>query len=60
MGRQVETIQRKTTAEGIKVSLVGNTLVKRYSKHYVCFMSFSTHREAKKEFSKFRQGHKQL
>lgn len=60
MGRQAETIKRKVTKEGIEVTLLQNTIIKKYSKHYVCFMSFSTRVEAVKEFGKFRHGNNQL
>lgn len=60
MARQVETISRKITKEGIEVTLLPNTVIKRYSKTYICMAVFSTHKEAKKEFSKYRQGHREL
>lgn len=60
MGRQSEVVKRKTTREGVEVTLLQNTLIKRYSKTYICFMSFSTRVEAVKEFGKFRQGRNRL
>lgn len=59
MGKETP-IRKKITSSGIEITLAGTTLVKRYSRTYVCFMSFSTREEATKEFKKFRQGHKKL
>lgn len=59
MGRKVEKIYRKTTESGIVVTLFDNTVIKNYGRH-TSFVIFSTHKEAKKEFSKFRQGKSKL
>ena len=58
MTRQAETISRKTTESGIEVTLLGNTVIKKYSRNYICLMSFSTRKEAVKEFGKHRKGNK--
>lgn len=60
MARKQEILHKKTTKEGWEIVLFDNTLIKRYSRTYICMMSFSTHQEAKKEFGKFKQGYKKL
>ena len=50
----------KTTKNGIKVILNGNTITKQYSKNYITCLTFANHKLAKKEFSKFRQSHNTL
>lgn len=54
------TTKKKTTKNGIKVTLVGNVVKKQYSHNYVVITAFSSEKWAKKEFSKFRQDHKSL
>ena len=51
-------ILKKTTNSGIEVTLFDSTVIKKYSKCYTCMLIFSSRKEAEKEFSKFRQGHK--
>lgn len=58
MARTPEKILRKTTKSGITVILIMNTVIKKYSDHYSHTYTFPTHKEAKKEFGKFRQSHK--
>lgn len=53
-------LRKKTTQNGIKVYIKGNTIIKEYSKNYKIFMSFSSEKDAKKEFSKYRQAHKTI
>lgn len=53
-------LRKKTTQNGIKVYIKGNTIIKEYSKNYKVFMSFSSEKDAKKEFSKYRQVHKTI
>lgn len=60
MARKCETIFKKTTSSGIQVTLVDNTVTKIYSRTSKVFMMFRTHKEAKREFNKHRQGYKQL
>lgn len=50
----------KKTKEGIEVTLEGKTIKKVYSKTYYTFLTFSSTKEAKKEYSKLRKGHKVL
>lgn len=60
MARKAEKILRKETKSGITVTLLDNTVIKKYSKTYVCMAIFSTRKEALKEFNLFRQGHKKV
>lgn len=60
MGRKCETIFKKVTSGGVEVKLVNQTLIKTYSRTSVTITTFGSHKEAKKEFSKFRHGWKQL
>lgn len=54
------TLKIKTTTSGIKIILKNDTLIKEYSKNYKVFMYFSSIKDAKKEFSKYRQAHKTI
>lgn len=60
MARKAEKILTKETKSGITVTLLDNTVIKRYSKTYVCMTVFSTRKEAKKEYNLFRQGNKKI
>lgn len=60
MARKQEVLHKKITKEGWEITLLDNTLIKKYHRTYICMMSFSTHKEAKKEYNKFRQGNKIL
>ena len=50
----------KTTINGVKITLKGNTIIKDYSKNYRVMLTFSTKKQAIKEFNKHRKSHKEL
>lgn len=56
MARPCSKIKKKTTKEGVEVTLEGNTITKKYSCTSFVFMTFKTNAEAKREFSNYRQG----
>lgn len=60
MARKHEKIERKTTSSGIEITMLDNTIIKIYSSNARVFMTFASHKDAKKEFSKHRQGYKKL
>lgn len=57
---KIKYIEKKITANGTKVSIFDKVVTKEYSKTYIVMMSFSTHKEALKEYRKYRRGYKQL
>lgn len=59
MARKVERIFKKTTESGIEVTLFDNTVITKYGRH-TSMLIFSSHKDAKKEFSKYRQGRSRL
>lgn len=60
MSRKHEKIERKVTASGLKITMLDNVVIKTYSSTSVVFMTFTSHKEAKKEYSKHRKGYKEL
>lgn len=58
MARKHERIEKKITASGLKITMLGNVIIKEYSKVSIVFMTFSTHKEAKEEFKKHRKGYR--
>lgn len=50
----------KTTINGVKIILKGNTIIKDYSKNYRVMLTFSTKKQAIKEFNRHRKSHKEL
>lgn len=60
MARRCERIEVKTTSSGIVVTLLDNTVIKRYSRISIVFMTFNSHKEALKEYRKHKQGYKRL
>ena len=50
----------KTTMNGVKITLKGNTVIKDYSKNYRVMLTFSTKKQAIKEFNRHRKSHKEL
>ena len=50
----------KTTMNGVKIILKGNTIIKDYSKNYRVMLTFSTKKQAIKEFNRHRKSHKEL
>lgn len=60
MSRKHEKIERKVTASGLKITMLGNVIIKTYSNTSIVFMTFTSHKEAKKEYSKHRKGYKEL
>lgn len=60
MARKHQKIEKKVTSSGVKVTMLDNVVIKEYSRTSVIFMTFSDHKEAKKEFNKHRKGYKEL
>ena len=50
----------KLTMNGVKIILKGNTIIKDYSKNYRVMLTFSTKKQAIKEFNRHRKSHKEL
>lgn len=50
----------KTTREGIIVTVDNATVTVQYSKCYISVVTFPNKEQARKEYGKFRKGHKKL
>lgn len=53
-------LRSKTTMNGVKITLKGNTIIKDYSKNYRVMLTFSNKKQAIKEFNRHRKSHKEL
>ena len=57
---QVKLILRKITKQGLVVTLIQNEVQVRYMRTLISVTSFSNRRNARREFGKYRQSHKDL
>lgn len=53
-------IKTKTTINGIKITLKDKTIIKDYSKNYKVMLTFTSKKDALKEFNRHRKSHKEL
>lgn len=51
---------KKTTKERLVITRQGNQVITHYSEHFISITTFNNSKDSKKEFSKHRQGHKQV
>lgn len=57
---QVKTIVRKVTKQGLVVTLIQNEVQVHYMRTLISVTSFPNRMDAKREFGKYRQSHKDL
>lgn len=57
---QVKLILRKLTKQGLVITLIQNEVQVRYMRTLISVTSFSNRRDARREFGKYRQSHKDL
>lgn len=50
----------KLTILGVKITLKGNTIIKDYSKNYKVMLTFTSRKDALKEFNRHRKSYKEL
>lgn len=55
---QCKSIRRKLTKQGLVITLIQHEVQIAYSRTHIVVTSFSTRKEAIKEFNKYRQSHK--
>lgn len=53
-------IKTKVTINGIKITLKDKTIVKDYSKNYKVMLTFTSRKDALKEFNRHRKSYKEL
>lgn len=53
-------IKTKVTINGIKITLKDKTIIKDYNKNYKVMLTFTSRKDALKEFNRHRKSHKEL